>query len=342
MPILDPQQFLRNHLNSGTLPSVLIFRGNELWKQRELRQKISDHLGLIPEERSQWERSLEGGDCTEADIIREAQSILFGQKTLLLRVRNAQEIAWSQSLIHLIQTDAVDACLFAKPREIALWPEPRTLLILEFATWNARKKISTELEQTIISLPTEPVPEKDRAKWIQYLARREQCVLSEEAIHSLSLREPFSLEEIQYHLRTNGESSPYPDRAASEEAPATDARGTLEAMVARFLNPSAGPSLARDPKLLHRNVEQGTDFFPVLGLIEWNARQALLRLHQAPTPSFFERTYRESNLDRVPRAQAIHHVTKLLNCIADFDVDLKSSQSHPWSRFLWNLQNPEY
>lgn len=208
---------------------------------------------------------------------------------------------------------------------------------------DGRKKISKQLLESAAVVPCEAVLEADRPAWVDYLAKRRELKLSDEAVAQLSLLDEWSLDLVDQELEKVAVSMLGGSDVTRHPDAIIQSAGMGERMGERFVDAYLLRQSAVCMGLVKELAAQPEVALPMMGLLGWNVRQlaqAKAAKSEGSGPSTGKASYIAAKLDRWSRLWSLKELELLQAELTEIDFSLKQTPLSPlglWAGLIHRL-----
>lgn len=266
MPRIEPK-VVQKELESGTIHPLYWLFGSEDLKSRELVKRIHTALTqlgpkkknkTLDEGLARFEKTVvDAGELTVSEFVDHLRSPGLGTRFQLFTVRNAH--VWKD----------LDLLIEWAAQESKLPPDERgavSIAVLLAKELDIKKKAQKAIAEACPCVPCEEVAERDRLAWIRYLAERRELKLPQSIEAALLYAEPWSLDRVEQELER---LSLTPTENWKESFGDSETALSTPVFVDAFFKRSRTRMLS----ILPGWAASSEDYFPLLGLLSWYARQ---------------------------------------------------------------------
>ncbi len=284
---MDLQPFMKQ-CEAGILWPLFLSLGEEDFLRDMVREKVFKAAGCDAQEIVEFDDAHELRECLESPS-------LFFRKRLII-VRDAQSL----QNIHVV-TDVPDC-----------------ICIFEATNCDQRKKVYKYFAEKGRIVQYEAPPEKKRAAWVQYFAKKHGTSISVDESAQLQSADPFSL----YGLSLEIAKRSLCDQDVSLLPQGGSPRAYFEAF---FLRDHV--TALRQVGALAQDT-QGT--IMMLGLMNWHIA-SLLHMHDGP--SMHRTSFARGFLARIFPLWKPDELGALIQDLFEIDVAIKLGQGHAYAQF---------
>ncbi len=333
MPKLEIKTLYRDLDNEWIWPFYWLY-GLESMKIRECLKKIKKTIfqnegsGTVPGSEHWNIEIIDGSDSPSCSAILDScRTLSFSSGKKLVIVRNAQLLKKQEILSQLMGP-------------IQKLTQASSVCVCISKNLDGRKSFSKTLLEKTAVIPCEEILDPQKEKWIQFLAKRRNLLLSSTVVMQLRLLEPWTLDQVDQELEKAFLSTtpilPSSDRSHSIDPQSPTQEVYCETLElgsrhnpdqALFLNYFFTRNKNQGLAQVYQWANQSDQILPLLGLISWYVRQLSIFIFQKANqthPLFFN-AHTEDSLKTWSPYWSLEELVTLQEKLTEMDLKMKQT-----------------